>query len=244
MAEAIYPSTLLTRYITDKPFTIADTVYAKARSLRPYSRYIRNRLIYNTAMFFVSSKKGWTVSCPVYGKEKFRPKKTHHFNGDTYVLTAGQTFSAGRFIFQYGKRTTKRNTGGEETGGGWHGNNGVLIPEIRLPNTRLRLRLPLYRLVQFNHVPKNGTGFYPMYMLDPTTGLWWKKRPKDGSGEGIDPYEASMIPPGIHHPGPAVRSYSLILKRSASPRKGKRALVSCKTSRSSVIVNTSSSSAI
>ncbi|MFN8246453.1 MAG: S41 family peptidase [Ferruginibacter sp.] len=106
-------STLLTRYITDKPFTIADTVYAKARSLRPYSRYIRNRLIYNTAMFFVSSKKKDGLFHARYmEKKKFRPKKTHHFNGDTYVLTAGADLFRGRFIFQYGKRTTKRNTGG------------------------------------------------------------------------------------------------------------------------------------
>ena len=65
---------------------------------------------------------------------------------------------------------------GEETGGGWHGNNGVLIPEIRLPNTRLRLRLPLYRLVQFNHVPKNGTGVLPDVYVGPNYQALVEKR--------------------------------------------------------------------
>ena len=50
---------------------------------------------------------------------------------------------------------------GEEAGGGWHGNNGVLIPDITLPNTGLRIRLPLFRLVQFNHIPKDGHGVVP-----------------------------------------------------------------------------------
>ena len=50
---------------------------------------------------------------------------------------------------------------GEETGGGWHGNNGIFIPDIVLPNTHLKVRLPLFRLVQYNHVPKNGHGVQP-----------------------------------------------------------------------------------
>ena len=170
-------STLLTRYITDKPFTIADTVYAKARSLRPYSRYIRNRLIYNTAMFFVASKKKDGLYHARYmEKKKFRPKKTHHFDGDTYVLTAGQTFSAAALFSNTVKGQQNVTLVGEETGGGWHGNNGVLIPEIRLPNTRLRLRLPLYRLVQFNHVPKNGTGVLPDVYVGPNYRALVEKR--------------------------------------------------------------------
>jgi hypothetical protein len=50
---------------------------------------------------------------------------------------------------------------GEETGGGWHGNDGIMIPEIILPHTKVRIRLPLFRLVQFNHTPKTGTGIIP-----------------------------------------------------------------------------------
>jgi len=50
---------------------------------------------------------------------------------------------------------------GEEAGGGWYGNNGILIPDIILPNTNLRVRLPLFRLVQYNHVAKDGRGVMP-----------------------------------------------------------------------------------
>lgn len=49
---------------------------------------------------------------------------------------------------------------GEETGGGYYGNNGVFIPEIVLPNTKLRVRLPLYRIVNNRNFAK-GTGVLP-----------------------------------------------------------------------------------
>jgi C-terminal processing protease CtpA/Prc len=49
---------------------------------------------------------------------------------------------------------------GEETGGGFYGNNGVFIPEMVLPNTKLRVRLPLYRIVNNRNYVK-GTGVLP-----------------------------------------------------------------------------------
>ena len=50
---------------------------------------------------------------------------------------------------------------GEETGGGYYGNNGVFIPEMVLPHTKLRVRLPLYRIVNNKSFPKNGSGVVP-----------------------------------------------------------------------------------
>jgi hypothetical protein len=50
---------------------------------------------------------------------------------------------------------------GEEAGGGWYGNNGIMIPDIRLPKTHVRVRLPLFRLVQFEHIDEKGTGVFP-----------------------------------------------------------------------------------
>ena len=59
---------------------------------------------------------------------------------------------------------------GEETGGGWYGNNGIIIPDIVLPNTKIRVRLPLFRLLQFEHdkVPQKGTGVIPNIYCGPS----------------------------------------------------------------------------
>ena len=54
---------------------------------------------------------------------------------------------------------------GEDTGGGWHGNDGILIPDIVLPNTHIKVRLPWFRLIQYHHAPKDGHGIPPDILL-------------------------------------------------------------------------------
>lgn len=160
-------STLLTKYIRNSRFRVADSVHGQARSLAPYSRYMKGRLVNNTAMLFVSrKKKDGRFHIPYMEKKWFRPKR-NRYNGEVYVLTSGSTFSASSLFCHAVKGQANVTILGEETGGGWHGNNGVLIPEIVLPNTKLRVRLPLYRLVQFNHPPKNGTGVMPDILVGP-----------------------------------------------------------------------------
>jgi hypothetical protein len=56
---------------------------------------------------------------------------------------------------------------GEETGGGWYGNSGILIPDITLPNTKIRVRLPFFKLVQYKHVAVKGTGVAPDVYVGP-----------------------------------------------------------------------------
>ena len=56
---------------------------------------------------------------------------------------------------------------GEETGGGAYGNTAWLIPDITLPNTKVRFRLPLFRLVIDKNVRK-GRGVMPEVEVDPT----------------------------------------------------------------------------
>ena len=66
-------------------------------------------------------------------------------------------------MLQYQQKKGQKNITllGEETGGGWYGNNGIMIPDIILPNTKVRVRLPLFRLVQYNHTAIKGTGVIP-----------------------------------------------------------------------------------
>ncbi|HVG40953.1 MAG TPA: hypothetical protein VM888_05020, partial [Chitinophagaceae bacterium] len=56
---------------------------------------------------------------------------------------------------------------GEETGGGSYGNNAWLIPDVTLPITGVRFRLPLFRLVINKEEPK-GWGVMPEVEVGPT----------------------------------------------------------------------------
>jgi hypothetical protein len=155
-------STLLSRYISRSPFKVADTVFAKAGALGPYTKYIRGKFFNNIELFFIArKKKDGLYHIRNMEKKLINPKKNDHYNGDVYVLTNGPTFSASALFCNTVKGQPGITLVGEETGGGWYGNNGIMIPDIILPNTRTRVRLPLFRIVQYHHIPNKGTGVIP-----------------------------------------------------------------------------------
>jgi len=155
-------STLLTKYVSRTNFRVADTAFATSKSLRPYSKYIKERFINNLGMFFLTRKnKDGLYHFGHWERKVYKPKTTNGYSGNLYVLINGATFSAAALFSNAVKGQPGVLLVGEETGGGWHGNNGILIPDITLPNTRLRVRLPLFRLVQYNHAPKSGSGIQP-----------------------------------------------------------------------------------
>ena len=154
-------STLLTKYISRKPFRVADSLYSVTKNLGPYTKHVKGNFLNNIELLFISHKKKDGLYHIRHLENKvYRPKKTR-YNGDVYVLTSGPTFSASTIFANAVKGQPGITLLGEETGGGWHGNNGIMIPDVTLPNTKTRFRLPLFRLVQYNHTPKTGTGIVP-----------------------------------------------------------------------------------
>lgn len=156
-------STLLTKYISRTPFKVADTLYAVSKNLKPYSRYIEGKFFNNLELFFITrKKKDGLYHIGFLEKKLFKPKKKNHYDGKLYVITAGPTFSAAALFCNTIKGQEGIKLVGEETGGGWYGNNGVMIPDIILPNTKITVRLPLFRMVQYKHVPEHkSSGIVP-----------------------------------------------------------------------------------
>ena len=161
-------SVLLTKYISDSPFRVADSVYSKSKNFNPYSRYISKTFQNNYGLLFATRKRpDQKYHFGFWERHFFKPKKKNHFNGNAYVLINGETFSASTLFANAVKGQNNVLLAGEETGGGWYGNSGILIPTITLPHTRLRVRLPFFRLVQFNHINEKGTGIIPDVYIGP-----------------------------------------------------------------------------
>jgi C-terminal processing protease CtpA/Prc len=97
-----------------------------------------------------------------YESQILIPKNKNHYDGKVIVLISGPTFSASTLFANAVKGQSGIRLLGEETGGGWYGNGGVLIQDVVLPNTKLRLRMPLFKVVQYNHKTTNfGLGIPP-----------------------------------------------------------------------------------
>jgi Peptidase family S41 len=158
----INSSTLLTKYVTRQPFKVADSAYSVTRNLGPYTKYIKGKFLNNLGLFFLTHKKNdGNFHFGIWERKTYNAKNKNHYSGDLYVLINGQTFSASTLFSNAVKSQPGITIVGEEAGGGWYGNNGIMIPDITLPNTHLRVRLPLFRLVQYRHGIKNGSGVMP-----------------------------------------------------------------------------------
>lgn len=162
-------STLFTKYLSRAPFRVADTVFAKANTLGSYTRYASHGFLNNIQMLFTSAKRTDGLYHMRYFERKmYKPKHQNRFGGKVYVITGGPTFSAASLVCNALKGQQNITLVGEETGGGWYGNTGILIPDITLPNTHLRFRLPLFRVVQYNHPATKGTGVLPDWQIGPS----------------------------------------------------------------------------
>jgi len=165
----INSSILLTKYLIQKPFKMADSAYAINRSLQ-FSKYIPSLYQYWLPMNFLNRKKKDGFFHFVYNeKHNYQPKQKHHFNHSIYIVQGGYTFSAASMFAANLLHQQNVTIVGEETGGGYYGNSAMYLPTIILPNSKLRVTLPLYRIVMDVNRPHNGRGIIPDVIVNPSS---------------------------------------------------------------------------
>jgi len=165
---SISKSNRLTRYLVNHPFKVADT--AKAISFKyPYPQYVQKGFWYKVEHWLVSAKrrKDGYFHFNQLETKVYKPFTKNHYDGHVYIVTGGFTFSASTLFIRPLKGQSNVTIVGEETGGGAYGNTAVNIPDLILPNTHIRMRLPLYRLVLDKNLPHNGRGILPDVVVPP-----------------------------------------------------------------------------
>lgn len=169
---------LLARYLKPADFVFMDSVYSTTRHIS-YKHYMDRTFLPQLGMTFLTRKHedGYYHFTSLEGK-RYHPIRRDHYKGHVYVLTGGFTFSAASIFTANMKGTPDVTIVGEETGGGYYGNDGIYIPDVTLPGTHLRVSLPLFRMVTNHNFPKDGRGVPPDIEVVPS--------PSDISG-AVDP---------------------------------------------------------
>jgi C-terminal processing protease CtpA/Prc len=163
-------SALLARYVATEPFGYGDSISAVSLHF-PYPRYVQAHLFYQLFGWMIAKRQAdGRRHMGVLERRQFTPKKNHHFDGRLYVLTSGRTFSASILFLQHIRHRPGKWVVGEETGGGARGNSAVMTPDITLPHTRIRARLPLFRIVTHAELPQDGRGVIPDVVIPPNSG--------------------------------------------------------------------------
>src|SRR5215510_9355589 len=144
---------LLVAYLTDKPFRYFDRIRIKTvdPSFKAYTdltadveRSLREGVTVNPAGgFFVTQKLHPGVAEQPPGK--------YPFLGRTIVLINGETFSTAADFCAVAHHLKRATFIGEETGGGYYGNNSGMQAMVTLPNSKFQVRVPMYEY--WNAVP-------------------------------------------------------------------------------------------
>jgi C-terminal processing protease CtpA/Prc len=165
----VMSSTKLTQYLSNKPFNIADTVAANSRSFK-YKKHIKPWFVYWMSMHLTGRKQNdGRIHFRYFEKHMFKPENKNHFDGNIYLVTGGYTFSAATLVTGELKGQKNVTVVGEETGGGAYGNSAMHLPVITLPNSKVRIVLPLYRLVIDADRKKTGRGILPDVEVGPSS---------------------------------------------------------------------------
>lgn len=159
----------LLRYISKTPFRLADSLYAIKKG-SAYSKHLKNYTAYWLMMSMVTRKRNdGKFHFGYFERKEFRPYKKRHFNGQVYLLTGGNTFSAASIFVKKLKGQDNVVIIGEETGGGAYGNSAWMIPDAVLPHTGIRFRLPKFRMVMDASEVAEGRGVMPDIEVFPTS---------------------------------------------------------------------------
>ncbi|MDB4921010.1 S41 family peptidase [Mucilaginibacter sp.] len=132
---------LLNSYLTDRPFSYYDSIKTTTRK------------------FEVKDHEQLAIQQP----------HENNFSSPVYVLINGLCFSGTSDFCSIAKKFPNVKFIGEETGGGYHGNTSGARTALELPNTHIKVNVPLWEY--FNAVKSSkykDRGIIPDYTIVPT----------------------------------------------------------------------------
>jgi hypothetical protein len=132
----------------------------------PYRQYTRGNVLFKLMRFgFKMIAKKTTVNDTDSYTYTIKPIKKNHFDKKVFVFVNGGSFSASVLVGAYLKHNRRALFIGEETAGASEGCNAGITPYYKLPNTKLRVRVPAFRIVHDVSPTVTGRGIIPDYVI-------------------------------------------------------------------------------
>jgi peptidase S41-like protein len=144
---------MLVSYLTDKPFRYFDHIHMNTicPSFKDHSNWNVNNEAPLREGTTPDPAGGYLVTEKLHhGLAEQQPGK-HPFLGKVYVLIDGGTFSTAADFCAVTHHLKRATFVGEETGGGYYGNNSGVSAAVTLPHSKLKVRVQMYEY--WNAVP-------------------------------------------------------------------------------------------
>ncbi|MBP7810655.1 MAG: hypothetical protein KA163_15285 [Bacteroidia bacterium] len=132
----------------------------------PDKKYTRGNLAFKITKFVLKATGEKKVNGDsAWFTEKVKPYRKKRYNGKVYVLINGGTFSASCVVASYLKESKRAVIIGSESGGTNEGCNAGITPYYTLPNTKLKVRVPAFRIIHNINPTLTGRGVLPEYEI-------------------------------------------------------------------------------
>jgi len=143
---------LLVSYLTDKPFRYFDRIRMKTidppRLHTDFGQREADQLKAGTR---VNPDGGYLVLPSMHGGLKEQQPQKNAFTGKVAILIDGGSFSTCADVCAVTHHLRRATFIGEETGGGYYGNNSGASLTLTLPNSKITVNVPMWEY--WNHVP-------------------------------------------------------------------------------------------
>jgi hypothetical protein len=177
----MFDACTLLSYLIDKPFAYQFKRKNNKVTFRKYLTDAKLLIGVMPCFFSLVANKTKQNDSTIF-TVSYKPQKKHHFKGKIFVLSNGGTFSAATFVTSYLKNLANATLIGQETGGSEVGTNAMLFAFIKLPETQINVRLPLYRInymLPLIDKGSNRNGVQANYKIDYTIRDILEKRDKE-----------------------------------------------------------------
>ncbi|MFC0515088.1 S41 family peptidase [Mucilaginibacter angelicae] len=158
----------LLTYLLTKPYKHFESVEVKFVGYAPVADYLEN----GKEPFFADSLV-YQTNTGIYSlKNKYMPlldeqqPDINHYKGKLYVLINGASGSMASVVANFLKGNKRAIFIGEESGGTMEGNTSHQSARLVLPNTKIRIAIPLLKTTNAVAFTK-GRGVYPDYDVSP-----------------------------------------------------------------------------
>jgi C-terminal processing protease CtpA/Prc len=165
-------------YLADSTFVFLDKSEVVSRASLFEGSYFNKgtvplKIIKSIFSPFVFGYILLTVHKDKDGKNYFATKTTPHsvkknaFKGNIYVLINGGSFSASSIISSNLKGSKRATFVGEETGGTYNGTVAGFMPVVKLPHSKLKIRIGNMLITPHYKTEQSGHGIFPDKEIKP-----------------------------------------------------------------------------
>jgi Peptidase family S41 len=157
------------QYLIKEDFELMANGTIKKRGMWRYSRGLFRIPKVSFFRYNYYDKKNKIWSNRKHKTPQIKPKKTNHYDKNVYFLTNGGTFSAGVALPAIARSHNIGIIVGEPTGGAYLGCFAGKFKVITLPNSKIRVSIPLQK-VEYDVLPSKNIGvtLKPTYLVERT----------------------------------------------------------------------------